>query len=184
VTRELIVSGARETSRMAVQLPARDSDVLCPQRLALAKRLLAMNAEVFGARRHDDRIVGLRARLLKTRCLDVGRLGDSFGDDWGERLKRRGDATHWRRRVRDGFAHPGILGEPLVRGAANRAIGTGEKHWRGIKAHAICGDSGRDFPSRFGAFDHDDTHQGLLSTQRSFPTALRLLRYSGCVNPV
>jgi len=50
---------------MPVQLPGRGGGVICPQCLALPKSLFAMNAEVSGAQRHDDRAVGSRARLQK-----------------------------------------------------------------------------------------------------------------------
>jgi hypothetical protein len=48
---------------MGVQVLGRAGGVIRPRRLALPKGLLAMNAEVSSAQRHDDHAVGLRVRL-------------------------------------------------------------------------------------------------------------------------
>src|SRR5262249_38649437 len=62
---------------------------------------------------------------------------------------------------RGGIAHPGLLGEPFMLGAADRAIYPRKKFRHRLEAFVICNDPGRNFPSRLWTADHDNAHQPL-----------------------
>jgi hypothetical protein len=68
----------------------------------------------------------------------------------------RGPTHHLRYLAR--LVNPGFLGEPLVIGPADRAVGAREEHHTASKAFAIRFDAGRDRASRLRAFDHEYTH--------------------------
>src|SRR4030088_1197010 len=63
--------------------------------------------------------------------------------------------------ARLGFAHPGVLGEPLVLGPTDQTINACEKNRRGLEALAVGDDARGDVLSCFWASDHDGAHRPL-----------------------
>jgi hypothetical protein len=80
---------------------------------------------------------------------------------------------------------PGFPGEPFVGRPADRAVSAREEHRAASKFFPIRFHTRRDRASGLGAFDHDDTHLGLLPVVLSCvrPPSAGLHLFSGALGP-